>query len=134
MRNCNGDGALHEDSCNQSFWAKGLTAMEQAATMLDRLVGVLSVIVLWLVPAALGRGVWYAEAIRKGERKLAVSMIAVEAATAIFCAIVGGGAAEYLALGPYASLALIGVVSWLGPNGAYAIAMLVLRRRPGGKG
>lgn len=108
--------------------------MEQAANFLDRLLGGLSVVLLWLVPAALGRGVWYAEAIRKGERKLALSLIAVEAATAVFCAIVGGGAAEYLEIGPRASLALIGVVSWLGPNGAYALAMLLLQRRPGGKG
>lgn len=107
--------------------------LEKIGSALDQLLGILSVMLLWLLPAGLGRGVWYAEAIRTGERKLAFGLVMVEAATAVFCALVGGGIAEHLELKPFAALALIGVVSWLGPNGAFALALRFLRRGPAPK-
>lgn len=129
MRNQNNYGVLLQREYNRR-----VCAMERLTHFLDSTIGGLSVLLLWLIPAALGRGVWYADAVRKGERKLALGLIGIEAGTAIFCAIVGGGLADYLQLSPRSGWALIGVVSWLGPNGAYALAMLILQRRPGGKG
>lgn len=78
--------------------------------------------------AILGRSVWYGEQIRNGRRGVALGLLALEGATALFCGIVGAGMAEYLSLGWRSTLALICVLSWLGPGGAYALGQLALRR------
>lgn len=82
---------------------------------------------VWLV-AMLGRAVWYGEMVRQGKRKVAFGLLALEAATAAFCGVVGYGLAEYLDIGWRSTLALVCVLSWLGPGGAWAIAQVALRR------
>lgn len=102
--------------------------------MLDRLGGVvdqitayLSVLAVWLIPAGFGRGAWYAYQWRHGNRKLTVGMAAGEAVIAVFMAIVAGGIGGRLGLVDKELMAFIGLASWLGPGGFFAIAARVLR-------
>lgn len=90
-------------------------------TTWEQLVGFLSVLAIWLIPAGFGRAAWYTDQLRKGRVKMSLTMIVAEACTAVLMAIIAGGIGDYFQFQPLWTMAFIGLVSWLGPNGTYAL-------------
>ncbi len=82
--------------------------------------------------ALVARGAWYAEQLRKGNRPLAFGLLVGESLTAWLCAIVGSGLADHIGLEGKAALAVVGVLAWLGPGGAFALIKPFIERRLGG--
>ncbi len=67
--------------------------------------------------------------VRIGERRRFWSWdLIAELPMAVFCAILGGGAAQYLNLDLMAANALVGAVSWLGPRGIEIYIVRVVDR------
>lgn len=70
------------------------------------------------VPTALmARLLWHRRMVDLGRRRLWSCHLVWELPAAIFGAVVGGGAAEWLGLSGMAAQACVGVVAWLGPRG-----------------
>ncbi len=93
---------------------------------------------LGLVPTAvLARILWRHRMVRIGERRRFWSWdLITELPMAVFCAILGGGAAQYLNLDFMAANALVGAASWLGPRGIEICIARVVDRyalKPGGE-
>lgn len=100
---------------------------EKVIAAIDQAIAYLSVLAIWLIPAGFGRGAWYAYQWRKGNKKLSLGMAAGEACIAVFMAIVAGGVGRRIGLSDEPLMAFIGLASWLGPGGFFAIAARVLR-------
>ena len=85
-----------------------------------------------LLPAAvIARVLVHRRIVQAGHRRFWSWALIRELPTAVFCAILGGGLAEWWGLGSLAASALVGAVAWLGPRGVEAAVLMALRR--GGK-
>lgn len=108
--------------------------MDKLHLIWDALWQWLGALAVPLTVALVARGAWYSDQIRRGNRPLAVGLLMGEGLTAWLCAIVGSGIAEHFDMRGNVALALIGVLAWLGPGGAFALFKPIIERRFGGRG
>lgn len=89
-------------------------------------------IALVLPSALIGRLLWHRRMARIGKRRFWSRDLLWELPMAVFCAVLGGGAAELLAVSGMAEHAVVGAVAWLGPRGLEAVLYSAANR--GGMG
>ena len=85
--------------------------------LLGDLLAVLASIAALLPAALLMRLLWHRRLVRLGRRRFWSAELLWELPTAVACAVLAGGAAEYLNLPPLATHGLVGAIAWLGPRG-----------------
>lgn len=85
--------------------------------LLTDLPAVLASIVALLPMALLMRLLWHRRLVRLGRRRFWSAELLWELPTAIACAVLAGGAGEWLNLPPLATHGLAGAIGWLGPRG-----------------
>jgi hypothetical protein len=85
---------------------------------------------LWafLLSAAIGRLMWHTKLVQMGHRKFFSVHLLWEIPTAIGMAMIGRGAGEYFQLTENSSVALVAVLSYLGPRGIEAMFRTWLNR------
>lgn len=85
---------------------------------------------LWafMLSAAVGRLMWHTKLVQMGHRKFFSVHLLWEIPTAIGMALIGRGAGEYLQLTENATLAIVAVLSYLGPRGIEALFRQWLNR------
>ena len=83
-----------------------------------------------LIPTAtLARVLWHHRLVRIGERRRFWSWdLVTELPMAVFCAIIGGGIANYYQLDFMTSNAMVGAASWLGPRGIEVVLARFVNR------
>lgn len=100
------------------------TGLFEAMAQLAPLLGV----------SALARFIWVGSQVRAGKMPLTrnwqalAAWILLEGAVAVFSALIGAGIAEWQQLGPFATLAVVGLCGWFGPSGLQAIVLTLLNR------
>ena len=95
---------------------------EKVIAAIDQAIAYLSLLAIWLIPAGFGRGAWYAYQWRSGRYKLTIGLAVGEAITAVLMAMVGGAVAGRMNLSFNETMGFVGLVSWLGPGGFFAVA------------
>lgn len=82
--------------------------------------------------SAIGRLMWHARMVQKGERYFWSIDLLWELPTAVGMAVIGKGVADWLLLGEWQTLGLIATLSYLGPRGMEAALAAWLMRKDGG--
>lgn len=95
----------------------------------------ISFVVTWSL-AGLGRLMWHVQEVSRGRRQFFSLWLIWELITALACGFVAVGIAEYLGFAGNVAIAVVIVVSYLGPRGIEALLERVLNRYlpPNGKG
>lgn len=84
--------------------------------------------------SAIGRLMWHARLVQKGERAFLSIDLLWELPTAIGMAVIGKGLADWLDLNEWQTLGLVATLSYLGPRGLDSALAVWLTRRGGPAG
>ncbi len=76
--------------------------------------------------AVLARILWHQRQVRLGQRRFWSTDLIWELPTSVFCAVLGGGVADYASVTGWQGYAIVGAVSWLGPRGIESLLAKVV--------
>lgn len=93
----------------------------------------LAAIAALLPVSLLTRLLYHRRLVRLGRRRFWSGELVWELPTAVLCAVIGGGLAEYLGLSGLTGHAITGTVAWLGPRGLEVMAAKHFGHEPTGE-